>query len=97
MFDVSYIARKASYVHDDGTCEYYGLTGNSVGNYGYSGDYDTYGASLIFEYYGGYYWWGYASFSGSPGTPADFTYWYGYTDYLYSSAYYYQYGLVTVQ
>jgi hypothetical protein len=93
-FDVSYSLRDASYVYDDGTCDYYGLLGGASGTYGYSNGFGSYGASWVFSYYGSYYWWGYGDFSGS-----TFTYWYGYKDYPYGSAYYsyYQYGSIDVQ
>ena len=95
MFDVTY-TYDTSVSSDDGTCAYYGLTGDTSGTYGYSTDFDGYGDSWVFEYYGSYYWWGEGAFDSKKGT---FQYWYGYEDYYYGSAYYtyYQYGDVLVK
>ena len=94
MFDVTYTLQTASYVYDDGTCDYYGLVGDSFGTYGYSSDFDGYGASWVYSSYGAYYWWGSGYWDGS-----NFGYVYGYKDYYYGGAYYsyYQYGAITVQ
>ena len=94
MFDVTYTLRNESYVYDDGTCEYYGLFADSYGSYGYSSDFDGYGAAWVYSSYGTYYWWGTGSFSSN-----SFMYYYGYTDYPYKSYYYsyYQYGDIVVK
>ena len=91
MFDVTYTYNKVASA-DDGTC---GL-GDTTGTYGYSSSFGGYKDSWVFEYYGGYYWWGYASFDSKVG---QFNYWYGYEDYPYNSNYYtyYQYGDILVK
>ncbi|MFT5680621.1 MAG: hypothetical protein ACI8RZ_001527 [Myxococcota bacterium] len=89
-FDVTYTYRDADYTYDDGTCG----TDGASGTYAYSGDFDGYGGSWVFDYYGTFYWWGYGAFSGD-----QFDYYWGYVDDAYGAYYYtyYQYGIVTVQ
>lgn len=67
--------------------------------YGYSTDMLGNGESWVMNYYGSYYWWGYASFTATKAADWKFNYWYGYVDYPYNDSYYtyWQYGDVTVE
>ena len=67
---------------DDGLAAKYGLDTDFEWTYAYTDDYYGYGGAWLFEYYGTYYWNGYADFDGS-----TFSYTYGNKDYYYDGAY----------